>query len=296
MQSINVYVLVAISIFSAVIGGIARTYYSGKVAKNIADYYFSNAIGSIVPALVLVLWGGIGHVSIFTIVIGMVFGIVTVFQQIAYLKALNTGSMSYTAVIMSLSTIIPTLSGMLFWNEVITLTQYIGIVLTIACFILSIDNNDSGKKVSAKWLMYTMITFVCTGFIGVMQKYHQSSSYASELNGFLIIAFTFSFAYSIVAYFIVKKRDNISGGITKPKVSMLIFIICGIAAAGNNKLNLYLSGVMDSAVFFPLINGLGLVGMTLAAVLLFKEKLSTKRWIGLLIGTVAVVFLCNPFS
>jgi drug/metabolite transporter (DMT)-like permease len=145
-------------------------------------------------------------------------------------------------------------------------------------------------------MLYCVIAFICTGLIGVMQKYHQSSVHASELNGFLIVAFAFSFVYSIVAYFIVKKRENITTGISAPSISMWIFVLCGITAAVNNKLNLYLSGVMDSAIFFPLINGLGLVAMMIVAVLVFKEKLSTKRWIGLLVGTIAVVFLCDPFA
>lgn len=35
---------------------------------------------------------------------------------------------------------------------------------------------------------------------------------------------------------------------------------------------------------------------TEAAVLLFKEKLSKKQWIGIVLGILSVVFLCNPFS
>ena len=75
-----------------------------------------------------------------------------------------------------------------------------------------------------------------------------------------------------------------------------IMIACGACGAVNNKFNLYLSGVMDSAVFFPIVNGGGLVLTTLAAVLLFREKLSKKQWIGVLVGIASVVFLCNPFA
>ena len=73
-------------------------------------------------------------------------------------------------------------------------------------------------------------------------------------------------------------------------------IASGACVAVNNKFNLYLSGVMDSAVFFHIVNGGGLVLTTLAAVLLFKEKLSTKQWIGVVLGIASVVFLCNPFA
>ena len=74
-----------------------------------------------------------------------------------------------------------------------------------------------------------------------------------------------------------------------------IMLVNGICVAINNKFNLYLSGVMDSAVFFPIVNGGGLVLTTLAAVLLFREKLSKKQWVGIVLGITSVVFLCNPF-
>ena len=53
---------------------------------------------------------------------------------------------------------------------------------------------------------------------------------------------------------------------------------------------------MDSAVFFPVVNGGGLVLTTLAAVLIFKERLSVRRSLGVAFGIVSVIFLCNPFA
>ena len=54
-------------------------------------------------------------------------------------------------------------------------------------------------------------------------------------------------------------------------------ILAGICSAANNKINLYLSGIMDSAVFFPVVNGGGLVLASLASYIVFKEKLSLKN-------------------
>ena len=49
---------------------------------------------------------------------------------------------------------------------------------------------------------------------------------------------------------------------------------------------------MPSAVFFPIVNGGGLVLSTAASVLLFREKLGVRQWIGLAMGTVSVLMLC----
>jgi drug/metabolite transporter (DMT)-like permease len=49
---------------------------------------------------------------------------------------------------------------------------------------------------------------------------------------------------------------------------------------------------MDSAVFFPLVNGGHLVLTTLSAVVFFREKLTVKQWIGVGVGILSVLCLC----
>ena len=39
----------------------------------------------------------------------------------------------------------------------------------------------------------------------------------------------------------------------------------------------------------------GLVLATVTAVIAFKERLTKKQWLGVVIGIISVVFLCNPF-
>ena len=77
--------------------------------------------------------------------------------------------------------------------------------------------------------------------------------------------------------------------------AIALMIVCGICAAANNKMNLYLSGVMSSAVFFPIVNGGGMILSAITSLFLFKEKFTAEKWIGISLGIVAVVLICNPF-
>ena len=94
---------------------------------------------------------------------------------------------------------------------------------------------------------------------------------------------------------IIRKERNLG----KPELTKFVWIAAMVAGGGclavNNKLNLYLSGVMDSAVFFPLVNGGGLVLTVVTALFVFKERLTVKQWIGVVVGIVAVIFLCPKY-
>lgn len=306
--------LLIISMFAALASGILRKIFTNQFENNPFANQVFNFITSITAALVLIVWGGFSGFSWFTIFLAVAFGVITAIQQISNLKAMNCGPWSYTSVIASLSTLIPALSGFLIWRESLHWAQIVGIVLMVVCFIFSIDSKEEEKAASVKWLIWCLITFFCTGFIGVMQKWHQSSDFKGQLNTFLIFAFIISSVYSLVCCITIKLKENKMSSIsdmlfgvqttkhnkqTMTKKILLttgLMVLVGVGCAVNNKLNLYLSGVMDSAVFFPIVNGGGLVLTTLAAAIVFKEKLSRKQWLGLIVGIISVLFLANPFA
>lgn len=286
-----------ISITSNLFGGILKKDINTKYSNDLFSYQLYNALVSLFSAFVLLFMSENLNFSPYTLILGILFGIVTLTQQLFNLYALEHGPFSYTSVIISLSTLIPTISGAVFWNESISLTQLIGIALLIVCIILSVTK-DNNKSFNYKWLIYCMIAFVCTGLIGVMQKVHQTSDYKSEIDAFLVISFFVSFVFSsLFSVFLYKKHrssvnDNNNIKSVLNPYPILAMIISGVFVAVNNKFNLYLSGVMDSAFFFPVVNGGGLILTSFAAIILFKEKLTIKQILGIVIGIFSVIMLC----
>lgn len=294
------YVLLVCSLFAVVLGTVIKKYYMRESVKGLTPVFLYNAITGLVSAIIIFFWGGIDKVSLFTLLLGIVFGLITTLQTITLLKAMEIGPMSYTTLINSFSTLIPTLSGALFFNEKIELVHIFGIILMIISFVLSVDKSKNNDSASIKWLIYSIIAFICTGGIGVMQKIHQSSEFKGELNAFLVLAFVVSFVFAIILTLLFSKKEN-NPILQKNKsgkvnyIILLVIVIAGACVAVNNKLNLYLSGVMDSAVFFPIVSGGGLVLTTISALIVFKEKLTKKQWAGIIIGILSVILLCNPF-
>ena len=298
------YFLLAVSMLACLVGSILKKKWSNQYPENALMLHLFNATISIVSAVSLWALAGFKatQISLFTLLLGILFGIVTALQAVFHLQALEKGPFSYTMVLISLSTIIPALSGSLIWDEEITPVQIVGIFLMLLCFACSTEHTVGEKKASLLWFLYVGLAFVLTGLIGVLQKWHQNTDYKEELDGFLMIAFLMSFLYSAVCLLLLWRKSKRKSQAPAQKLSgrplmtaLLLMLITGICVAANNKINLYLSGVMDSAVFFPTVNGGGLILATLTALVLFREKPTKKQWLGIAFGTVSVVLLCNPF-
>ena len=150
-----------------------------------------------------------------------------------------------------------------------------------------------------KWIVFCFISFLCNGLIGVMQKWHQTTEFKNELDAFLIISFVFSFICSVIMWCFYTKKAQKAGPV-KPINSVkalhvlpvILMIISGLCVAVNNKLTLFLSGVMESAVFFPIVNGGGTVLILLSAIIIFKEKLLKSQWLGILFGVISIILFC----
>ncbi len=297
MQYVGMFVL---TMSAGLLGGMARKYNAQRANGALAPLFSFNTVNAVVCALVLLLWGGFGTTSTYTVLLGIVFGLTTTAQVITQLKALEIGPMSYTTIIISCSTLMSALSGAIFWDEKLAWAHIVGLILMLVSFALSIERKEGEKKSSTLWLILCLVAFLATGMIGIMQKIHQTSAHKGELNSFLIVAFLTSFLCSAALLCYTKHKDGtLSFHFEKPdrKTLLLIGIMigAGICAAINNKLNLFLSGVIDTAVFFPIVNGGNLVLTTIVAVLVFRERLTKTQWIGVAAGILSVLFLCNPF-
>lgn len=294
MESIPVIVLFVITMAANLTGNLVRNYYSKSVSDTMTGYHLFNAVSSLVCGLTLALLsGGNFSLSPFTLGLAVLFGAVTAVQQVATSAAMGIGPCSYTSVIISMSTVITALSGALFFGESLRVNQVVGIAMMLGCLALSVKKDDEQKQRTIRWYVCCLIGCVCSGGVGLMQKVHQSSDFRGELTMFLIIAFVCSFVFSTASLLIGKKQGE---QLMEKKAGLglltALFVAAGVGVALNNQINLYLSGVVPSAVFFPIVNGGGLILITAGSMLFFREKLTNRQWVGLGLGIAATLLLC----
>lgn len=294
MLSLPLPILLVITILTSALISVTRGAYSKNLPADDRNLWFFNLTQSICCALmILLVMGGIGKLSSFTLILGAILGAVSAFQLLFNLKAYSVGPFSYTMVIVSLSTIIPTVSG-LFFGETISPIQWVGIVLMAICIILSPDAEKGAhaKKSSVLWLLFCIPATVLSGTVGVLQKIHQTSVHAEEKAAFLVSAFAVSTVISLVFLLLSPKGAGHEYGTKKDKIiRFMLPVITGVGFAFPHTINLYLAGVLTTAVMFPLVNIIPMVLSTVTAMIMFRERLSVRRWIGVLIGVLSTVLV-----
>jgi len=229
----------------------------------------------------LVLNSGI---SLYTIGLALVFGVFTALSALYKMLSLSNGPMHITLLITTSSMIIPTMSGV-FFGEHFSIQKLIAVLVLIFFIYISLGKTED-TKINKKWVIFCLLAFIFQGGIGVLQKIHQNSVYKDEANGFLLVAFICSLIYSRIR----TKKSFKEVGFEKKHI--LLAIVCGVCTYAMNILNLKLSGLLPSQLFFPLVNGSAIVLSSLFSVLIFKEKITKKQLIGLIGGILSLIAIC----
>lgn len=244
-------------------------------------------IGSI--ALLIVNFISFDGFSFYTLLLALVYGAMLLCAQWFYTIALSKGKTAICATLYSFGFLIPTLSGTIFWSEKISVFGYLGILTVIPVLIISgTGKSKSNKDVSAKsYIPPIIIALICSGGLGIVQKIHQKSSYASQLKLFIFFAFAFCFFVSLMFFLLLKKGESK----IQPK-NLTSCAIVGIVFATCNILNTYLAGKIDSSIFFPALNIGGILFSSILGLIIYKEKL-TKKDVSVLLLSVLAIILVN---
>lgn len=294
LQNTPALFLMILSLFGFLSGEMIKCDYTRKTGESEDRvFFYTFAISAICVCLMLALWGFRYPVSLYTVLSAALFGLAVMGQIAASAFAMKIGPWAYTAVMMSLSSVIPALAGPLLFNEPLGIFTVIGIALTMVCFVLSVKSQKDDaqqKRTNLLWFLLSLLASLCTGGIGILQKANQSSPYKQELAAFLTISFACSAAFSLLGAYLLSHKAKRK---LAPRSSFsALFFVAGIGTALNHLINLFLSGAMASAIFFPMMSGGELIFVTLTSVLFFKERLSLKQWIGLICGILAVIIFC----
>ncbi len=285
------YFLLFVAVAFTVANACVLKQFNNRDIRNTGDIFWFNGGVSVLWICILSAFSLVTNdfeLSITSIVFGSIYGVIICMFLLFKNLAVTNGPVALTTLIGSCTFLITTIFGVLYYKQDIKLMQIVGISLIFISLFLCINPKKSTQKLTAKWFLFSLIFFLAGGGVGVIYMMFGKSDAAAEINGMMLCAAI----VATVLYFLV---GAILNGVQKkscPKIhkSALIFILLsGIATCTYMRMNLYISTVIPSVVFFPVSNGSVVILSAVFGRILFKEKLTKIQVLGMVIGLAALV-------
>ncbi|MBW2938405.1 EamA family transporter [Aureisphaera sp. CAU 1614] len=211
------------------------------------------------------------------------------FISIFFLMALTTqrSGLSVVSVATKMSVVIPIIFGLLYYKESLGILKGIGILLALFAVYLASIKNKHGLTIQKKNLIFPLLVFLGSGIIDTGIKFIEEGFVAPEdVAIFSSTLFYAAGSIGLLALLVQKLKGTLKFE-TKS-------ILGGIALGIPNFFSLYFlvgalrSDIMESSGIFT-VNNIGIVTLsTFVAILLFKEKLIPKNWLGIILALVSI--------
>lgn len=267
-------------VFAALLLGIdfaLNKIYQGIYGTAPKAAFFFNALLGLATAVIFFFVNGLRlHFSVYSFLMAGLMSFLVMSYNIIGFRLLKAGTMAmYTLFLMTGGMVLPYIWGLLFLDEPFSVLRTAALLLILSGVILS---NFGGERVRLKQIAMCAAVFVINGCTSIVSKMHQSQTRYESVGtvDFVILGGIFKFLLAGILFLAAKKEDKAESG--KLHLMKAILIISASAAVGGVSYIFQLLGAksLPATVLYPFITGGTIVFSSLTGVLAFKEKLSPK--------------------
>ena len=188
-----------------------------------------------------------------------------------------------------------------FWfGEDIKVHQIIGLaIFFVSAYLLSSKDGKSGEKISAKTFVMLFINFLANGLVMVVQKYFALKVQGANTPLFSFLTFTLCGLFMAICFLFTigknkAKTVETSQEERKPVLNKKLVICGALLALALFLINIIITEMgktVPSIIIFPVSSAISIIIATLVGYFIFKEKLSVKKIIGLLVGISSIIII-----
>ncbi len=213
---------------------------------------------------------------------GVACGVMYVVNKTVMIKGYERTSVAFMTLCHASGMILPCVLGHFIWSEELSVIAIIGIVSAIVSIVLLKDTKKEKKGFDKTGIILGAVIFITSGGVMIVQKTMGIYFYEQS-----VIAYNF---YSFIVAFLIlcvfpkpKKASN-------PNTKHMWFFAAGSAISLSviSLVMTSLAGSVPSVILFPLFNGLGIIFVCIGSIFAFKEKLTAKKIIGLILGILGL--------
>lgn len=219
-------------------------------------------------------------------------GLGVLFIIVFNLMALTTqrSGLSVVSVATKMSLVIPIVFSLLYYKEQLGIFNGLGIVLALVAVYLASVKTPKGLAAPKNNMVLPLLVFLGSGIIDTSIKFLEESFVAENdvpLFSATIFASAAGVGITVLVFQIINGKfrfqlKNILGGILLgvPNYFSIYFLVKALR-----------SGILESSGIFT-VNNVGVVLIsTFAGILIFKEKLLPKNWLGIILAILSIFFV-----
>lgn len=215
-----------------------------------------------------------------TLGMGVIHGILYLAGFVLFQINVKQNGVVLPAIFMKLGLLVPMVASVCFFGEIPTATQIIGFVIAVAAIILI---NFEKEQTVVKFRAGLILLLLIGGSADVMSKVFEELGNTAWSSQFLF--YTFLVAFGLCVCLMLKKKERVG------KYEMIYGLIIGIPNFFSAKFLLKALESVPAVIAYPTYSVATILTVTLAGVLLFKERLGKRQWLAVGIILVALVLL-----
>lgn len=212
-----------------------------------------------------------------------------VLGTVGLIEALKHGPAALSTLFVSLSLLLTTGWGFLFWGESPTLLVGIGLILVVSSVYLCLKTDEKEEKsFSRRWLIAILIAMVGNSGCSVVQRTQQMTYDGKHGNMLMLFAMGGALVFCLVRYLLSDRSDS---PVLLRKNGIWPILAGGCNVMLNVLVMLMTFTDLSPSLIYPCLGVGGLMIVTLCSIFLFREKLNKLQWLGIGVGAAAVALL-----
>ena len=218
-------------------------------------------------------------------------GISTSVFVVTWLIAVRTSAYVLMNVFLMLGVIVPMVLGSVCYGEAIHWNQWVGlVVLLVATLLLCSYNNGIKQKLTGKAFLVLLISGLANGVTSFSQKMLKYEVPGGSAAVFNFYTYVFS-AASLALVLLVYRRSAEEKAQPSPIPSIMGYLVVMAISLFLNSFFLTKANSIPSAILYPLERGVSMILSGLMAALLFKEKMTVKAIVGLILAFIGLLII-----
>ena len=297
------YFLVILSVFCLAINFSFNKIYQNRVGSGSRMVSLFNIVASSAMIVIFFVVNGVMNgfdsftVTPFSLLMAAAMALLCGGYSLIGFKIISLGNIAvYTLFLMLGGMTIPYFFGLIYLNEEFSLIRLLGLILMAVSIVLSgLDGGGKQKKddkTTTLFFILCVTVFLLNGFTSITSKVHQLEAYADMAvtpQIFVLLTAFFRVIFFTVVYLCIRVRE---GRLPREErceplklTPVVLALMLGSAAIEGAAFMLQLIGAshLPATVLYPLITGGVIILTALAGRILFKQKLSLRASIGILL-------------